>query len=88
MRGDIVPSLLRRPWSAHSGPVWAAAFSPDGLRVVTASADNTARIWNVPPRSPESLLRTARELTPEERREYLREEIELPSLGGVTAAAP
>jgi WD40 repeat protein len=26
--------------------VWNAAFSPDGSRVVTASYDNTARVWD------------------------------------------
>ena len=26
--------------------MWSAAFSGDGKRVVTASADNTARIWD------------------------------------------
>ena len=31
---------------SHRGPVAAAAFSPDGARVVTASRDTTARIWN------------------------------------------
>jgi WD40 repeat protein len=30
----------------HSGSVQSAAFSPDSRRVVTASADNTARIWD------------------------------------------
>jgi len=31
---------------AHQGAVTAAAFSPDGTRVVTASWDNTARVWD------------------------------------------
>ena len=26
--------------------VWSAAFSPDGTRIVTASEDETARIWD------------------------------------------
>ena len=30
----------------HTAAVPAASFSPDGSRVVTASKDNTARIWN------------------------------------------
>jgi WD40 repeat protein len=29
--------------------VVSAAFSPDGTRVVTASKDNTARLWDVQP---------------------------------------
>jgi WD40 repeat protein len=33
----------------HDGPVWAATFDPKGERVVTASEDKTARIWNDPP---------------------------------------
>jgi hypothetical protein len=31
----------------HHAEVWSAAFSPDGTRVVTASSDKTARVWNV-----------------------------------------
>jgi hypothetical protein len=49
---------LVRAWSAdeflvpvlqHQGPVFAAAFDPTGERVVTASDDNTARIWRALP---------------------------------------
>jgi hypothetical protein len=32
--------------AGHEGLVWSAAFSPDGTRIVTASADWTARVWN------------------------------------------
>jgi WD40 repeat protein len=31
----------------HDGPVFAVAFSPDGKTVLTGSADNTARLWDV-----------------------------------------
>jgi WD40 repeat protein len=37
---------LAQLW-VHDGPVRHAEFSPDGRRVVTASADGTARVWNV-----------------------------------------
>jgi len=33
--------------SDHDGPVIGAAFSPDGTRIVTASGDQTARVWDV-----------------------------------------
>lgn len=39
----------------HDGPVRRIAFSPDGLRIVTASDDSTARVWDAAsgtPRSP------------------------------------
>jgi WD40 repeat protein len=36
----------RRILSGHRGSVLSAAFSTDGLRVVTASEDQTARVWN------------------------------------------
>ena len=39
------------PWqptalSGHTALVWRAVFSPDGQRILTASLDNTARLWD------------------------------------------
>ena len=39
--------LLTLP--AHNNAVYAAAFSPEGRRLVTASGDNTVRIWTAFP---------------------------------------
>src|SRR5262249_54598862 len=36
----------RRSLGGHDRSLYSAAFSPDGSRIVTASADNTARIWD------------------------------------------
>ena len=33
--------------AGHTDQVWHAAFSPDGSRIVTASADSTARLWDI-----------------------------------------
>lgn len=30
----------------HKGLLWGASFAPDGSRIVTASEDKTARVWN------------------------------------------
>ena len=38
-------TLLSVP-HAHSGPIRCIQFSPDGSRIVTASADFSAKIWN------------------------------------------
>jgi len=32
----------------HTGTVYSAVFSPDGSRILTASDDNTAKIWYTP----------------------------------------
>ncbi len=34
--------------NGHTSSVWSAAFSPDGRRIVTASDDNTAKVWPAP----------------------------------------
>jgi WD40 repeat protein/serine/threonine protein kinase len=41
-RARLIERSLR-----HGGEVWALAFSPDGHRLVTASQDRTARLWDV-----------------------------------------
>ena len=58
----------------HTDAVIAAAFSPDGTRIVTASYDNTARVWRTFPNT-QSLIDYARatvprQLTPEERKRF------------------
>src|SRR5262249_39383496 len=36
-----------RPFQGHSGHILALAFSPARTRLLTGSADNTARLWDV-----------------------------------------
>ncbi len=38
-------SRLNAQLEGHIGRVYSASFSPDGHRIVTASADRTARVW-------------------------------------------
>ena len=44
--GTATRSLPLLPPLVHQGWVWSASFSPDGTRVVTASDDQTARVWD------------------------------------------
>ena len=58
---DQVENRAIKPWQhqtllAHEGTVWTAAFSPDGQRIVTASVDETARVWDAKTGSQLALL--------------------------------
>jgi len=58
----------------HEGWVLSAVFDPSGSRVLTASSDNTARIWRVFPTAA-ALVEYARAimpraLTPAQRRQF------------------
>ena len=48
--GSLLATLgtpqLSPPWEGHSGSVWACAFSPDGLRILSGSNDATLKLWD------------------------------------------
>ena len=46
LAGAAQASALRLKLEGHTGTVRSAAFSPDGARIVTASGDTTARVWD------------------------------------------
>eukprot|EP01043_Picozoa_sp_COSAG02_P067473 COSAG02_NODE_10856_length_1845_cov_2.040092_1_plen_496_part_01 len=45
-RGEAMP-MWERSFEGHTGWVGSARYSPDGLQVVTASGDKTAKLWSV-----------------------------------------
>ncbi len=46
LAGAALSTHLRFVFKGHSNAVIGGSFSPDGKRVVTASADRTARLWD------------------------------------------
>ncbi|MCU1393710.1 MAG: repeat, subgroup [Ilumatobacteraceae bacterium] len=42
---DAADGTLVATFAGHSDALFSARFDPTGTRIVTASADHTARIW-------------------------------------------
>lgn len=62
---DLRAGRCLRTFTGHGGPVLAVAWSDD--RVVTASADGTLRVWQIPPSRPAPWWLAGRPVGPEER---------------------
>jgi hypothetical protein len=48
---EVQSGKLLATLQGHEGTVMSAQFSPDGQRMVTASQDETARVWTILPPS-------------------------------------
>ncbi|HKX27657.1 MAG TPA: AAA-like domain-containing protein, partial [Blastocatellia bacterium] len=56
LRETLPQTFLQTQLQGHSGPVYSAAFSPDSRWVMTASADQTARVWEAATGRPMAVL--------------------------------
>src|SRR5258706_12047398 len=41
-----IGAIVGEPLSGHNGWVTSAAYSPDGLHIISGSSDSTIRIWD------------------------------------------
>ena len=46
---DVETRSVIRRLAGHTSGVYAAAFSPDGQRIYSASGDNSLRVWDTVP---------------------------------------
>ena len=52
--------LLSENTDAHSGSVYSVAFSPDGTKIVSGSADKTIKVWDLGAPEPSNRLSLAK----------------------------
>jgi WD40 repeat protein len=69
---DVQTGAEVRRFSGHSNTVRDVVFSPDGQYILTASHDNTARLWHTDYHDTITSVcgLLSRDLTPDERAEY------------------
>jgi WD40 repeat protein len=61
LREALDGSRGRGVLSGHGGGVWSASFSPDGQRLITASKDGTAAVWDTNTMTPLTPLQGGKE---------------------------
>jgi hypothetical protein len=45
--GPPLAAAANRSFAGHTNTVWSVAITPDGQRIVSGSADNSARVWDI-----------------------------------------